>query len=626
MLQDIRANAQGTVSKIIVGVIVAAFALFGVESILLSGGSGGVAEVNGEEISPQELQQAMTNQKRRLIAMMGDNLDPSLLDDQLIQGQVMEGLVQRKLMVQGAKGMGLTISDRQLGAIIGEMEQFQVGGQFSPELYRGTLSDAGYTPASFKATLGDDLIVGQARSGLAGSEFSTPAELSLSARLVGEQRDIRFLTIPIEGFAAQTEVSEEDIAAYYEANASSFLSEETVDIDYIALRAEDFREPVDESMLQNAYQEELQASQYQTESAVSHILFELRDEESADEWAARVAEAQAKLDAGADFAELASTASDDIGSKGFGGELGYTAGEVFPAEMEQAIAALEVGQVSQPVQTEAGIHLIKVTDRREGTPPTFEELRADLEEREGMAQARVELMSTVEALKDLAFNAEDLSGPASEMSLELSQEKGVSRSQQEGLFSNAMLISAAFSDDVLSAGYNSEVIELSPDLWVVLRVNTYNEAAVLPLEAVRDSIVASLTDQRSREAVGEAAQGVVASLRAGASVEALANEQGYEWQVELGADRRNLVVPGEVLQSAFALAAPAEGESSVDYVISATGDALVFELDRVTSGDLQAMAEGEQAALRQQMSGEAGQLLDSEIQQRQRDSAEISVI
>ncbi|AQA19008.1 hypothetical protein BST95_12920 [Halioglobus japonicus] len=626
MLQDIRANAQGTVSKIIVGVIVAAFALFGVESILLSGGSGGVAEVNGEEISPQEVQQAVTNQKRRLIAMMGDNLDPTLLDDQLIQGQVMEGLIQRKLMVQAAEGLGLTISDRQLGTIIGEMEQFQVGGQFSPELYRGTLSDAGYTPLSFKATLSDDLIVGQARAGLAGSEFATPAELALNARLAGEQRDIRFMTIPLAEFKAEVTVAEADIAAYYEANSQQFLSEESVDIDFIELRAEDFREPVDDTALQDAYQEELQASQYQTESGVAHILFEQRDDESAEDWAARVAEAQSKLAEGTDFGEVAQTYSDDIGSANFGGDLGYTAGEAFPAEMEQAIAALEVGQVSEPVQTEAGIHIIKVTDRREGEPPSFEQLRPDLEERVAMADARIELMRTVETLKDLAFNAEDLGSPAGELELEVEQAAGVTRTSQDELFSNAQLISAAFSDDVLNAGYNSEVIELSPEHWVVLRVNTYNEAAVMPMEAVSEQIVALISAERAREAVSAAAEAAVAGLRDGASVEELANAEGYEWQVELGAHRRNLVVPQEVLGSAFGLAAPAEGQSSIDYVLSVTGDALVYELDRVNEGDLGRMPQAEQTALRQQMNGEAGQLLDAEYQQGKRASADITVI
>jgi len=116
MLQDIRKNSQGTLAKIIVGIIVVAFAGFGIESILLGGGGSAVAEVNGEEITPQELQQAVNNQKRQLISMMGENLDPAMLDDQLLSQQAMQTLISRKLLVQSADDMGLTVSDTQVGA------------------------------------------------------------------------------------------------------------------------------------------------------------------------------------------------------------------------------------------------------------------------------------------------------------------------------------------------------------------------------------------------------------------------------------------------------------------------------------------------------------------------------
>ncbi len=626
MLQDIRANAQGTAAKIIVGLIVMAFALFGIESILLGGGGSGVAEVNGEEISPRELQQAVNNQKRQLISMMGDNIDPAMLDDQRLSAQAMQTLIQRKLMVQSADAMGMAVSDRQLGVIIGSMEQFQMDGQFSPEIYRVTLADAGFTPTSFKETLAQDMLIGQARAGLSGSEFSTPAELALNARIAAEQRDIRYLTLPLANFAVEQDVTEADIAAYYEANGTDFLSQEAVELDYIELRTADFREPVDESQLQDAYQAELQGAEYQTESQVSHILFERGSDESEDELNARVAIVTEKLAAGEDFAALATEFSDDIGSKNFGGELGYTSGDAFPSQMETAIAELEVGQVSAAVETEAGIHIIKVTDRRSGEPPSFEEMRAELEDRVAMAEAQVELIRTVETLKDLAFNAEDLGNPAEELSLTVAGSDRISRAQDQGLFANPALLAAAFSDDVLNAGHNSDVIELSSEHWVVLRVREHHPSEVRPLEEVQSQIQAQIADQRAREAVTAAAEQAVLALRGGASVETLANEAGYEWQVELGADRRNLAIPREVLQSAFALAPPAEGATVVDYVLNSMGDAQVFQLDRVTPGTLDVLPDADQVSLRQIVVNEYRQVVDAEYRQGLRDAADITVL
>lgn len=626
MLQDIRKNSQGTIAKIIVGLIVVAFAGFGVESILLGGGSTGVASVNGEDISPQELQQAINNEKRRLISILGDNIDPAMLDDDRLTSQAMESLVQRKLLRQSADSLGLDVSDRQIGAVIGGMEQFQVDGQFSPELYRGTLSSAGFTPMTFKQTLKDDLVIGQVRSGLSGSEFATPAELQLNARIAAEQRDLRYLTIPLENFRASEEVSESDIASYYQTNANDFLSQEAVELDYIELGVDDYREPVDEQALLDAYQQEIRDNQYQTENRVSHILFEAGADSDDAALKARIDTVQAKLAEGASFSDVAREYSDDIGSSGSGGDLGFSAGDAFPAEMEEAIAALELNQVSKPVETEAGVHIILLTERREGEPPAFEEMRAELEDSLQLAEARIELLRTVETLKDLAFNAEDLAAPAQELSLEVSRSEKITRDQPEGLFASPQLIAAAFSEEVLEAGHNSDVIELDRDHWVVLRVRQHHPSEVRPLEQVSEQIVAAIADQRARQALARNAEAAVASLRAGSSVEALAVEAGYEWQVELGADRRNLTVPREVLQAAFSLAPPAEGESTVDYTLSAGGDALVYELDRVTPGSLQVLPETEQQALQQLTGGEYAQVIDSEYRQGLRDAADINVM
>ena len=126
MLQDIRANAQGTVAKVIIGLIVISFSIFGIESLLFSGGSNGVAEVNGEEISPFALQQELSVQQRRLLSMLGDDADPALLDQSLLTQQALETLIQREIIKQAAKDMGLSTSDQAIGDIVGSMQQFQI--------------------------------------------------------------------------------------------------------------------------------------------------------------------------------------------------------------------------------------------------------------------------------------------------------------------------------------------------------------------------------------------------------------------------------------------------------------------------------------------------------------------
>jgi peptidyl-prolyl cis-trans isomerase D len=626
MLQNIRSNVQGPTTKIVVWLIVISFSIFGLESILVSGGSGGVAEVNGEQVTGQEMQMAVNTQKRRLISMMGDNIDPAMLDDEVIGGQVLNSVIGRKLLTQSAEAMDLAVSKREIGSLIGGMEQFQIEGKFSPQLFASVLSSAGYTPAYFEETLRDDVAVAQVRSGLAGSEFATPLELALNARVVAEQRDIRFLTIPLQIFIDGVQVSEEDIAAYYADHQDDFQTRETVELDYIELGLDQFRKPVDEETLLEAYQVEIDNGQYQTENRVSHILFEARDDEDEPALKQRIADAQAKLSAGDSFADVAGEFSDDVGSVAVGGDLGFSSGDAFPPEMEEAITVLAVNVVSAPVQTDAGTHLILVTDRREGKAPTLEELRPRLEDQLQSAQARVDLLLSVEELKDLVFNAEDLNQPAQEMELTVSRSGPVARDQAEGLFANRSLLAAAFSEEVTEAGHNSDVIELGDNKFVVLRQHSYSPSQPMELEAVRDEISAIITEQSARESVAIEADRILQELAAGAAIDQLASAGGYSWQVELAADRRNSAVPTDVLARAFEMPAPGQGEKLLDYVITAEGDAQVLSLMQVNPGRLEQLEEAAVASLQQQVSGEYANLLDNEYQRGLRERAEISVM
>lgn len=628
MLQDIRKTTQGTAAKVVVGLIVISFALFGIESILLGGGGSTVAEVNGEAVSPVELQQAVDTQRRQLIAMMGENLDPAMLDEQRLSAQALEGIVSRKLLMQSAREMGLTVSEAELGAVIAGMEQFQLDGEFSPEMYKSLLASAGFTPASFKSALRDDLILGQVRAGLAGSDFATPAELALAAKVLAEQRDIRYLTLPLAPYLEAVEVSEADLEAFYRDNESRFMTPESVVLDYVELTLDDFRQPVDDAALQEEYRIRLDSYQYQTENRVSHILLQRGGGESEADFAARIEVVRGELAAGKAFAEVAAERSDDVGSAGNGGDLGFSAGDAFPPEMEEAVAALEVNAISDPVETDAGTHILMVTERRDSDPPSFEELRAELEASLQEREARVALLLAVEELRDIAFTADSLRAPAQELGLQVQRSEPVTREQRDGPLADPAVLRAAFSEDVLELGHNSEVLELGGDRFVAVHVQEHNKPALQPLDDVRDEIVRSLTRERARAALESAAAQAVAQLQSGEqSIEALATRENVEWQVELGALRDSRAVPPAVLQRAFSLPAPTADDSPIaDYVIDASGDARVLQLVRVQAGSLASLAPEQESGLRQRIGSEFGALLQVEHEQGLRADADITVL
>ena len=621
MLQSIRQSTKGTTAKIIIGLIVISFAFFGIQSILVDGGGNAVAEVNGEPVSPNELNQAVLAQQQQLISRFGDQLDPSMLERSRIEPRALNELISRKLLVQAAESMRLAISEPEIGSIVAGMEQFQVDGVFSPERYKMMISQAGYSPGSYKLLLRNDLLINQMSAGLAGSEFVTQAELDISASILAEQRDFSYFTIPGEEIGAAETVSEAEIESYYAANEALFRTEESVDVDYIELKVEDFRQSVEESVLREAYELGLEDAVLQDESRVSHILFEDNGEL---ELLKRVQDAQARLATGEAFTVLAKDISDDVGSADRGGDLGYTSGAMFPDNMEAAIASLEPGIVSEPIETSAGTHLLLVTERKAAKVTTFEEMRDQLEERVSGEDARSELLRTVETLRDLSFNAEDLEGPAADLDLQVLREEGVIRGDADSLFGSAALNEAAFSDDVLVAGHNSEVFELSGDRFVVLRVRKHDLPQLLPVDTFRDQILVAVQQQKAVAEMTRKAGASVELVREGELFSDVAQGLGYKVLIELGVDRKNSAAPMDVLSHAFQMAAPSGTDAAVDFFITPAGNAVVIELQRVEPGNYTMLPETERTQLGQVLTNEQGGLVFREFQRQLRNNAEIT--
>jgi peptidyl-prolyl cis-trans isomerase D len=624
MLQDIRKNLQGTIAKVIVAIIVVPFALFGIESLVGGGGVQYVAEVNGQGVSAQELQQQINQQKRRLLMNLGDRIDPSMLDDQMLAGPALDFMIRKVLLLQAAQDYGLAISDQRLGEFIAEMPVFQVDGRFSRELYQRVVSDQGYSPAGFQKALQEDLLMTQLRSGLSSSEFATSVEIDQIASIDDEQRDVRYLVLPLDGFRDNLEPGEEQVLQWFADHQQQFTSAESVELEYVELTPDIFRKPVDEERIRELYEIDKDSFELPEERRVSHILFEQGAEESAAELAARVEAAQQQLASGdRAFADVATELSEDVGSANFGGDLGFTAGETFPEEMESVIAALQLNEVSAPVQTDAGVHLVKLTEIRSGESRDFTAVRGELEVQLQNEEAALELIKTVERLRDLVFNADDLAGPATELALTVERSKAVLRNQKEGLFTDPRLIAAAFSKEVLSDRYNSEVIELDAGHFVVLRVLTHAPSAPIPLEDVREDVEQALAAELARTEIREQADELLRRLRAGSSIEELALEGDYLWQVELAARRSNQGLPPSLLRRLFQLPAPADKSSFYDYVQNSEGDIELFELVRVTAGEASRLAESQRKRLQRKISEEYGQRADAYFQQELRSRADV---
>jgi peptidyl-prolyl cis-trans isomerase D len=589
MLQNIRDNIQGTAAKVIIALIVVPFALFGIDSLFNTSSQAPVAVVNGEKISERELVQTIALQKRRLINMMGDNIDPAMLDDALLRRPALDSLVKKQLLLQAADDVNIEISEQQLNSLIVTMPQFQENGRFSQERYDQILRLQGYSSQFFKQLLRTDLVIQQISSAVSASSFVTDADLKQAVALLHESRDFQYIPVPLKPIEAAVTVSDAELQQWYNDHSQDYLSDEQVKFSYIELDESQFYEPVSEEAVQREYESVIAASNAVTEREAAHILFERGDDQSEEAFNAEIAEVQKRLAAGEAFADLAKQYSADLGSASNGGELGFTSGDSYPAEFEAALAELEVGNVSQPVSTDAGVHLIKLLSIREPEVPSIDQLRAEITDRLRKQAARPKLMAAVERLRDLVFNAEDLAMPAKEMNLTVAQSPLMARGESGDLFAYDVVKQAAFSRELREQKLNSEVMELADNRFLVLHIDEYKAPEALPLASVRDDIVEQLKRNKAVEMAQSEAKQMASQLEEGGRAEDVAKAEGKEWKAVVDSKRNTLGVDVEVLKKVFAMPRPDAQARSVATLQKSDGDWVVIHLLGAEPGEIAAL-------------------------------------
>ncbi|MFT5574731.1 MAG: peptidyl-prolyl cis-trans isomerase D [Bermanella sp.] len=587
MLQNIRNNIQGFAAKIIIGLMIIPFALYGIDFLFNGSSEVPVAVVNGEKVSEFELSQALALQKRQLLSMMGNNIDPSLLDDAILRKPALDSLVRQKVLLQAADNAGVAVPDPVLNSSIVKMPQFQVDGRFSPERFRQVLSAQGFSTQLFKQLLRSDLLIDQLNNGISNSMFLTDFQRNTAIRLGDQKRSFHYLTLSTDYFASQADIEQAEIEKYYQDNAAKFKSTESVRFAYLELKQSDFFKPVAEADVRVAYQRELDRINQQAERHAAHILIEISDERNREQAMQRLAEARTRIEAGDSFEAVAKSLSDDFGSAEQGGELGYSAGETFPESFETALANLEPGQVSEPVETDAGLHLVKLLDVRKPELPDFDNRRATIEQRLQQQAAKPKLIAEVEALRDLVFNADGLGQPAEALELKVQETEWITPLQREGLMAHNAVRKAAFDAELRKQGYNSDVIEISPEHYVVIHPRSHRAPELKPLADVKVQIVAELRIKKGRTLAKSVAAESVEALRGGKSAEAIAKgSEGITWNVAVRAWRQDPAVKETIRREAFMLSRPAAGAApAIATITDENADYVVVQLTAVNDGD-----------------------------------------
>lgn len=616
MLQNIRDNSQGWIAKTIIGIIVMLLALTGFEAIFNAASNNqNAAEVNGEEISRYDLDQAMNMQRRQLAQQLGQDFDASLLDDRLLRDSALGSLIDRMLLLQSAKSANFAFSSEALDQLILQTPEFQVDGAFSAARFDQVIQQMGYSRLQFRQLLEQEMLIGQLRAGISGTGFVTDQQVDNFARLEMQTRDFATLTLPAQQEAI--EVGDEQIKEYYEANADRFRTPEQVIVEYVELKKESFFDQVEVSdeELQELYQKQIANLAEQRRAA--HILIETGGELSDDEAKAKIDEIATRVKNGDDFAAVAKEASQDPGSASEGGDLGFAGPGVYDPAFEDALYALNEGEVSAPVKSEFGWHIIKLLGVQSPEVPAFESLKPQLVRELKAQQVEQRFVETSKQLEDSAFEASDLAQPAQELGLMVQTTEAFGRDGGEGITANRQVIQAAFSDEVLVDGANSSVIELDPDTSIALRVKEHLKPAAIPLADVREDIVQQLQRSLAAEAARAKGEQLLADLRKGQ------HPDDAQWQAVEAATRSQEGVAPALLQAVFRMPRPEQQDKpSYSGVALSNGDYAVVRLNGVNEPEA-ALTDEEKLNYRRFLASRVGQQDFAAFRQKLQAEAEI---
>lgn len=582
MLQSIRENSKGIIAKVIVGLIIVTFALFGIESLVgLANSEKAPAEVNGEEISNQDLQRGIELQRRQLLAQMGENGNPADINEEQLYRMVLQALIDQELRLQSAESQGLYLSEEMIDQMIVRTPDFQVDGRFDRNTFEAVLRGAGYTPLMYRELLRKEQLIAQERNAYQLSAFATEQQVERLLKLDRQTRDVAWVELPLEAFMANVQISDADLEARYQEQQERFMTQPEVVLSYVELKQSAFVKPeaVTDAEIESAYQQELARFQATEERSAAHILFEEDSLEQAQAVRQRI------LDGEISFADAAAEFSADPGSAEQGGDLGYNGRGVFTGPLEDTLFAMQSGEVSEPVRTEFGYHLIKLNDVRSSEPPTLATMSSDLRGELAQARAEADYVAALEQLADLSFSAGDLVVPADELGLEVRQTEAFSASGSDtGLAANSRVVAAAFSDELTREGLNSDPIELDRETTVVVRVKEQIPARQLALDEVKDTLLADLRREQAEAALQARLEQLLSALESGKTLAEAGPE--FSWSEVAAAEREQADMPLPVNRNAFELPRPSENAPSYAAVRLSNGDQAVVRVTDVQDPDL----------------------------------------
>jgi len=612
MLESLRSFLSGKTLLIFVTIMAIPFVFFGstaVGTIFTTYG-----KVNGLEVSQADLNAANNTVNQRLLETYGDDFSTDLIPEDMLLEMVKEEIISAKTFLSQTRDMGILVSEDDAKNQIMLSPNFQTGGQFDEIAFETAIRTQGFTPNDYITTVREGMAKNYLIDSISSSFFTLDSEILNLAKLIEQERDITFTKIDFNTLKSTVQADLVEAQEYYATNSINFYSDEERSMNYIMLNNDDYRSSVQvpENYLEEAYEDYVQRIAMRSEKRASHIMVDLMNYESKDDALKIITLAQDELNSGKDFNEVVISYSEDIISKELEGDIGYSSGDVFPEEFENALSNMSQGQVSDILFSDAtnSFHILKLTEINEEAANSFEDMKDNLLEELVSAESIALMDEDRDIIDNAILDNLTLDEVASSLGYEIKTSKNLTIENFDFEVQDSQIMQTLFS---IPPGFNSpEVVELEAGM-IVMGINLIKEASLLPFELVAESALDLVKDEKA--------------LALSLSVQSnLKNDPDFDTSASylskdnfVGVKRFSSLLPAEVLQKAF-ISPVAE-----QFQISASnGDSYLITVNSVKSPDdefLESLVEEYKEFSKSQVSNKMATLIFDEL----RNSAKVNL-
>ncbi len=567
MLQTIRDRLTGPIIWVVVLMIVVPFAFWGIQSFRGGGTDPTVAEVAGIKITQSQYRREYEQQYQQFAQMMRENFRPEMLNTPRFRKGVLDHMIEDTALREFARKAGYQTSDAQLLDQIRAVPAFQKDGAFSADAYHQALAARGQAPDGFEAQVRNSLTSDQLRDAISGSAFVGAGSVSVERQVEHEQRSFKYVRIEPSKYLGQVDVNDAQMHAQYDAHKDQYLSPERVKLAYVELALDKLPKPATPSadVLKVIYEAQKSTRFSITEERqAQHILIKFgADKEVSRKKAAELA---TKLKQGGDFAGLAKIESDDPGSKSAGGDLGWVRRGMMVPAFESALFAMKPGEISDPIESPYGWHIIKLDDVHAAKVKSFDdaEVQKQLVDEFQKKDTAQRFQDAADKLEQVAFeNPSSLDPVAKALDLPVQTTDWLTRTSADGIAKTPAVRDAAFSGGVLSDGENSKPLQTGPNTLVVVRKLAQEAPRQLSFDEVSAQIRDQIKNEGAKAKVAALADAFQAALKQGQSLDAFGKLQGLAVMTVNDAERTQQGGDAALLTEVFRLPRPAIGAVSV---------------------------------------------------------------